>query len=53
MLLSSCGRCIENDFLAIMESFNEAHKREKREKQFHKDLENAFHMGARPSGGKV
>lgn len=35
-----------------MGSFNEAHKKEMREKQFPQDLEKAFEMGARLSGGK-
>ncbi len=34
-----------------MASFNEAHKREMREKQFPLDLEKAFEMGARLSRG--
>lgn len=34
-----------------MASFNEGHKKEMREKQFPKDLENAFNMGTRLSGG--
>ena len=35
-----------------MSSFNEEHKKEMREKQFPKDLEKAFEMGARLSGGR-
>jgi multimeric flavodoxin WrbA len=35
-----------------MASFSEAHKKEVREKQFPKDLERAFRMGAELSGGK-
>jgi len=35
-----------------MAGFNEAHKKEMREKQFPQDLEKAFEMGARLSGGK-
>lgn len=35
-----------------MAAFNEAHKKEMREKQFPKDLERAFRMGAELSGGK-
>lgn len=35
-----------------MASFSEAHKRESREKQFPRDLAEAFRMGARLSGGK-
>ena len=35
-----------------MASFSEEHKREVREKQFPLDLEKAFEMGARLSGGK-
>ncbi len=36
-----------------MASFNEEHKKEMREKQFPKDLEKAFEMGARLSSGKA
>lgn len=36
-----------------MASFNEAHKREMREKQFPKDLEFAFNLGARLSEGRA
>lgn len=36
-----------------MASFNEAHKKESRETQFPKDLDAAFQMGARMSGGIV
>ena len=35
-----------------MASFNEGHKKEMREKQFPQDLETAFEMGAKLSGGK-
>ena len=35
-----------------MASFNEDHKKKMREKQFPKDLEKAFQMGVRLSGGK-
>ncbi len=35
-----------------MGSFNDAHKREMREKHFPQDLEKAFQLGARLSGGK-
>ena len=35
-----------------MAGFNTTHKKEMREKQFPKDLEEAFHMGARLNGGK-
>jgi Multimeric flavodoxin WrbA len=35
-----------------MKGFNEEHKKEMREKQFPQDLEEAFRMGARLSGGK-
>jgi hypothetical protein len=35
-----------------MASFNEDHKRAMREKQFPHDLEKAFGLGARLSGGK-
>ena len=35
-----------------MAGFNEDHKKEMREKQFPLDLEKAFEMGARLSGGK-
>ena len=35
-----------------MASFNEEHKKEMRAKQFPQDLEKAFQMGARLSGGK-
>ena len=35
-----------------MASFSEEHKREVRKKQFPLDLEKAFEMGARLSGGK-
>ena len=35
-----------------MAGFNEAHKKEMREKQFPQDLEKAFEMGAKLSGGK-
>ena len=42
-----------NDYSKFnMVGFNEEHKKEMREKQFPKDLENAFKMGARLSGGK-
>lgn len=34
-----------------MAGFNATHKKEMREKQFPKDLEEAFHMGARLNGG--
>ena len=36
-----------------MAGFNEEHKREVHEKQFPRDLENAFSMGARLSRGEV
>ena len=36
-----------------MASFNESHKKEMREKQFPKDLENAFKMGAGLCEGKA
>ena len=35
-----------------MASFKESHKKDMREKQFPKDLEEAFRMGARLNGGK-
>lgn len=35
-----------------MAGFNEAHKKEMREKLFPKDLEEAFRMGVELSGGK-
>ncbi len=35
-----------------MAGFNEAHKRAMREKQFPLDLEAAFRLGARLSGGQ-
>ena len=49
-----CDTLQVNDYSKFnMASFNEAHKKEMREKQFPKDLENAFTMGARLSGGKA
>ena len=36
-----------------MAGFNEEHKKEVHEKQFFKDLENAFSMGPRLSRGEV
>ena len=49
-----CDTLQVNDYSKYnMASFREAHKKEMRETQFPKDLENAFNMGARLSGGKV
>ena len=49
-----CDTLQVNDYSKYdMASFNEAHKKEMRQKQFPKDLENAFDLGARLSGGKV
>ena len=48
-----CDTLQVNDYSRYnMSSFNEEHKKEMREKQFPKDLMNAFNMGARISGGK-
>ena len=51
---ASCDTLQVNDYSKFnMASFNEAHKKEMREKQFPKDLEAAYQMGARLSGGKA
>lgn len=48
-----CDTLQVNDYSKFnMAGFNEEHKKEMREKQFPKDLENAFNMGAKLSGGK-
>ena len=47
-----CDTLQVNDYSKFnMASFSEAHKKEMREKQFPKDLEAAFNMGARLSAG--
>ncbi len=48
-----CDTLQVNDYSRYdMGSFNEGHKKEMREKQFPQDLEKAFELGARLSGGK-
>lgn len=48
-----CDTLQVNDYSKFnMASFNEEHKKEMRARQFPQDLEKAFQMGARLSGGK-
>ena len=50
---ASCDTLQVNDYSRFnMAGFNEEHKKEMREKQFPKGLEQAFNMGARLSGGE-
>ena len=48
-----CDRIKTSSGRFSMAGFNEEHKREVHEKQFPRDLENAFSMGARLSRGEV
>ena len=48
-----CDRIKTSSGRFSMAGFNEEHKKEVHEKQFPRDLENAFSMGARLSRGEV